>query len=158
MFLLQGKGGTLDYLIYTDGACDHVRKRVASSFYIQTNSRFISLGGRCFRGKNIAKAETIAIGLGIERLLKQVELKQEDTVTIFTDCLSVLDFFKNVRDTEAVPGSNDPGVKLVWKYLKALECKCNWSFKKIRAHQNVVNGNAVADRLAKYVLSHGGVI
>lgn len=144
----------MQYLVYTDGACSPKRKKVTAAYMIKTKYKYIGSGVRGFEGTSIADGESIAVGLAVEALLKENILKEKDIVFIYTDCVSVIEFFSKVREKNAFPKTNKEGVKLAWYKLQELSKVCEWKFIKIKAHDKSSNGNKVADRLAKYGLRY----
>lgn len=148
----------MKYTIFTDGSCDFKNKRITSSYFIRTKEDFITLGCETFDGGNIAAAESIAVGLAVEELMNEVDLKQHDKVLIRTDCESVLTFFENATDENGGPKTKDNRCKKAWWEYRTLCSKCSVELKKIKAHRDEVNGNKVADRLAKYFMRFNSIL
>ena len=142
----------MKYIIFTDGSCSTEERKITSSFFIRTKKDFITLGCETLDGDSIAAAETIAIGFGIEALMCEVDIQPEDKVLIRTDCESTLTFFENVKDEDGRPKSKDTRCKKAWWMCRDLSSKCDVEIRKIQAHRDEVNGNKVADRIAKYFL------
>lgn len=151
------------YSIYTDGACNTEGSKklgvIASGYIIRTDDSYISMDLHAFNDPGLARvAESLAIALAVEDLMDSVELQPKDRVKIYSDCLPVI---------KAYRGAGKPGVKrpyfydqreiLTWDLLCKLRSKCAWNFSWIQAHtDDKINGNKVADRLAKYALKFGG--
>jgi len=163
----------MKYTVYTDGACNPIKQLMSSSFMIRTSNRFIGAGANAFDGKDITIAESLAIGLGVEYVLKNVPVKEEDVVSIRTDSKVACDFFNGIKRDEngnqinagfeesfTNPNSKAPTrdvrVKLTWKTLQELNKKCKVEITHIKGHREEFNGNKVADRLAKYYLGLAG--
>lgn len=142
----------MKYLIYTDGACDHKNRKAASSYFIKTKDDFITLGFKSFSGKSAVIAEILAIGLAVETIMKEVELKSVDKVVIYTDSSRALEIFSTLKEENSELEVGGPRVQLAWDVCKKLNTICDVEIRKIKAHSDATNGNKVADRLAKHAL------
>lgn len=151
----------MTYLVYTDAACrpqgDMKTGKIASSFFIKLEEKFIAQqANNHTEDGNIFIAESLAVGVAVEYLLKEKHITSDDRVVLHTDSLAVIDFFKNVKHATEMPTIYDKRLEQVWRTLKELTDTCTWYFQKVRSHKtDVVDGNKVADRLAKYALYYG---
>lgn len=147
------------YSVYTDGACtvpeNQKLGKIAAGYLIRTEDTLITVDLHTFQKPGLARvAEALAIAKAIEDLMSTVTLSKNDHVKIYSDCVPVI---KNYKDAGKVgvrrPYFHDTRELLTWDLLCKLRSKCSWSFVWIQAHKTpAVNGNKVADRLAKYAL------
>ena len=148
------------YYIYTDGSCNKDTKKISSSYFIRTASRYIALGANLFDDCDIGKGETIAVGVAIETLMKTVDLEKEDRVEIITDCKGTKAYLlENVLSDNKKEFFKDERIKLACNALAKLESMCNVKIKWTKAHKaGEINGNSLADRMAKHSLKSSRVV
>lgn len=139
------------YLVFTDGACNTESKFVSSSFFIRTNSSFITAKAVFFKGGSTYTAEMAAIGLALEYLKKNIEFKEGDEVIVISDSKEALTDLKE-KDTSIVKSSRNNFYKITWARLNELRETTPVKLKKFKGHLDEMNGNKVVDRLAKHSL------
>lgn len=142
----------MKYLVYTDGATDENRGKVASSFFIRTDDRFIGMKSYVFDNKNNSHTELFAVGSAAEFLMDNVEVTQEDEVVIFSDSQRAIDLIRKLMPNQFNTGYADVKLRISMNAIKTLDSKCNLRIIKTRAHREGWNGNKVADRIAKFSL------
>ena len=141
------------YSVYTDGSVDEAASKIASTFLIYTDDSFIALDSALFKGKFSSIAETLAIGVAAQYILRNLDITKDGTVVFHTDSRSSKIFLKNHLDEEEdMRTPNDQRVKIVVDTMKLLTSKCNVEFKKVKAHEVSLSGNNVVDRIAKLSL------
>jgi len=142
----------LRYWVYTDASCDNKENLISSAFVIRTKWTYIASESRVFEGGSIAEAETIAIGLAVEKIMQCVQLDPDDEVRIASDSQSAIDFIKKVCINGEYIKSNDKRVILTCKKVQKLQKMCKVKFVKTYGHAKLWNGNSSADRLARHSL------
>lgn len=163
----------MKFFVYTDGAHRLGSANIAASFYIRTGKDYITMKTFALHGRNAVVAECLAIGLACEWLLNNKPcLSKEDTIVMISDSKAAMDIVNRVRDMKSNITENhadvknkeesrnnikNPSIALAIEQLEKLKGKCNVDFQKIKAHKNTINGNYVADRLAKCALALAGV-
>lgn len=138
------------YHVYTDGATNPSIFRVSVAYLIHTDDTFINLDAASFNSRYIAVAETIAIGLAAQHLLK-IGIKKEDEVIFYTDAIAAKNYIMDYLGGEEKETS-DERLKIVLKTLKVMDSMCNMKIKKVKAHTMDISGNNIADKLAKMSL------
>ena len=142
------------YRVYTDGSGSDTNKVIGAAYLVLTEDRFITHGCATVRGiDNPTYAETIAVGLAAQDLLENTNLKKDDEVVFYIDCVSTIQFCEKLcnKDTSASVQSI-PLVKASITLIRHL-CKSNKvSFEKVRSHQGNVNPNTFVDKLARFCI------
>lgn len=141
----------MHYSVYTDGACSYEKSRVSAAYFVRSRRKYIDKGAVVYVGNSIAVAEVVAIGIAIERLQKQCRIEPGDKITIVSDSESAIDFLTSAVNNrlEDFGGTTDDKAWLAWDMVRDIGMCCHVELVKIRAHVKNINGNTVADRLAK---------
>lgn len=139
------------YLVFTDGACSTESKFVSSSFFIRTNSSFITARAVFFKGKSTYIAEMSAIGLAMEYLRKNVVFQEGDEIVVISDSRDALADLRE-KDESIVKQSKNDFYKITWMQLQEMKKTVPVKLKKFKGHLDEMNGNKVVDRLAKHSL------
>jgi len=128
----------------------HEKYVVCGAYFIRTNEYYISRGMRAYWGKSIAVAEAMAVGLAAEYLRTAVRLQEGDKADFYIDSESAVKFLGSAVDwSKKHPSAPDMKARLAWWALRDLSKECEVVLHKIYAHEDSLNGNVVADRLAK---------
>lgn len=141
----------MTYLVYTDGACDAERNVMSSAFIVITERVYIDHGFMRSEGRQPSHAETIAVGLAFESLMNEVDIKEDDTVNVYIDCASTLDYIKKLIDTDKSFHARVEVYKAIAQ-CRELNKKCQVNFFKHKAHKFEHNPNKYVDSLSKFAL------
>lgn len=142
----------MKYLVYTDGATDEKRGKVASSFFIRTEDTFIGMKSYVFDNKNNSHTELFAVGSAAEFLMDNVKITPEDEVVVFSDSQRAIDLIRKLMPNPYNTGYADVKLRISMNAIKTLDSECNLEIIKTKAHREGWNGNKVADRMAKFSL------
>ncbi len=137
------------YEIYTDGAC--AEGYISAAYFIRSRRKVYEKGVAVYKGKSSAVAETVAIGLAVEKLLKCCRVSPDDTVRIITDSKSSIEFLDSALHDSlgGFRGTLDKRAWLAWEVVRDLAAFYHTELHKVNAHGVFINGNVVVDRLAK---------
>lgn len=143
----------MKYLVHTDGAADSVQKLAGMAFVINTNTKFIVQ--KCYKseGNSSTDAEAMAVSLASKWLLSNIDLQEgKDFVLFYVDNQLVIDTLKT--DSSKLSDNLSEALRMAYNDYNELRNKVSTSVIKTWGHKSVesLNGNKVADRIAKYAL------
>lgn len=144
----------MHYSVYTDGACNSIKGYTSAAYFIRSRRAYVGKGAIVYEGSSIAATEVAAIGLAVEKLQKQCRITPEDKITIISDSESAIEFLTSAVNNrlEDFRGTRDGKAWLAWDMVRDIGMCCHVELMKIRAHMERINGNVVADNLAKFSL------
>ena len=142
----------MKYLVYTDASTKQGCPP-AVGFFIRTRYNFIAFDCFTLKGQyKINVAESIAVGKAVSFLLEKLPLSQDDSVEIFIDSYSTINWFEANRYGEPPKWYAARALEKSLSDFKRLCGKTSVTLTKIGAHSpQDVSGNTVADRLASTV-------
>lgn len=141
------------YLIYTDAAASTQKKISGCSYIILTDRMYVSSDSiKIEETYNPTHAEVVSIGLAAAYILDNIEVSQDDLITISSDCLSAVNFCRDNINSQKNVNCSSKIVRSSIKVIRMLNKKCRVVFQKVHGHKGVLNPNMVADRLAKLPL------
>lgn len=141
------------YLVYTDAAASTQKRISGCAYVIFTDKMYItSESVKVSATYNPTHAEVVSIGLAAAYIVDNMKVDQGDTVTIFSDCLSAIDFCKAHLDSGGSVASPSKVVRNSILVLRQLSEMCKVNFQKVHGHKDAVNPNMFVDRLAKLPL------
>ena len=142
----------MKYYVYTDACSSAERKKSSYGFLILTDDRYITSDGGALTMCTPTYAEDYAIGLACQYITDNIDINEDDIVTVYTDCAAAIKLFKTLLKVENFKErDNDLASKSITR-ARVLSSKCKFRFYKVKGHRDKLNPNTFVDRIAKVYL------
>lgn len=139
-----------NYKVYCDGAVNNVENRMAFSYLIFTDTKFIEYGYQYTDGDNPVHAEILAI-LTAAKAVLSLRLKDKDKVTFYVDSVSAINFVSEYLKGERKKTPNKDIQRMMCKMISLNE-QVQVTLRKVKGHKVDITPNRWVDLLAKYAL------